>query len=422
MFAPTGGRRNPEPRGPAVPYCVVMRPSSVHRFLFSAPGAYGHVYPLLPLAFALRAAGHEIHFATSRDFVDRLRRAGFETSRVGITLAEAEAQIAARPDVRDAPREEKWRLGAFMFGNAFATKTAADLVELMPRLDVDLVVYDEYDLGAPLAARVHGVPSVAHALGRPPSDIFRTALAHELSAVWQHMSDEPFVDPFTADAYIDITPPALRGETTIEPARRIFQRSVATTDDDGTLPAWVTERRGRPLAYVTLGTVSFGAVDALQQVIAGLAELDVDVLVTVGPAGDVDALGPLPRSVRAVPFVPQDALLPYVDFAVHHCGSGTMLGMLAHGIPQVAIPQGADQFWNADALVASGAGLLLLPEEIAPATVTGAVRTLMADPRYALAARRIAHEIASMPPPEHNVRELVAVAARADVHLRTRSA
>jgi UDP:flavonoid glycosyltransferase YjiC (YdhE family) len=390
--------------------------------LVGAPRAYGHVYPLLPLAFALRAAGHEIHFATSREFVDRLQRIGFGTSRVGITLADAEQQIAARPDVRDAPREEKWRVGAFMFGKAFATKTAADLVELIPELGPDLVVYDEYDLGAPLAARVHDIRSIAHALGRPPSDVFRAGLAHELSSVWHDMSDEPFVDPFTTDAYIDITPDALREATTIEPARRIFQRSVSVTDEAGTVPAWVTEPRDRLLVYVTLGTVSFGAVEALQGVIAGLGQLDVDVLVTTGPAGDVAGLGPLPPSVRAVPFVPQDALLPHVDLAVHHCGSGTMLGMLAHGIPQLAIPQGADQFWNADALVTAGAGVRLLPEEITARDVAGAVRTLMTDDRYARAARQIAREIASMPPPEHNVADIVAIAAGEERRLRVRSA
>jgi UDP:flavonoid glycosyltransferase YjiC (YdhE family) len=399
-----------------------MHQASPQRFLFCAPGAYGHVYPLLPLAFALRDAGHEIRFATSREFVDRLQRAGFETSRVGITLLEAEQQIAARPDVRDAPREEKWRLGAFMFGKAFATKTAADLVEALPALAPDVVVYDEFDLGAALAARVHGIPAVAHALGRSPSDIFRAGLASELSTVWRDMSDRPFVDPFTTDGYVDITPPALRERTTIEPGRRIFQRSVSATDDDGTLPAWVTAPRGRPLVYVTLGTVSHGAVDSLQRVIAGLAQLDVDVLITAGPYGEVDALGQLPPSVRAVKFVPQDLLLPHVDLAVHHCGSGTMLGMLGHGIPQLVIPQGADQFMNADALVAAGAGLRLFPEEIAAGTVADAVRALMTDPRHAHAARGIAREMASMPPPERTATELVALASGANARWRARSA
>src|SRR5256885_9690132 len=35
------------------------------RLLFTSLAAYGHVYPLLPLAVAAREAGHEVLFATA---------------------------------------------------------------------------------------------------------------------------------------------------------------------------------------------------------------------------------------------------------------------------------------------------------------------------------------------------------------------
>ena len=38
-------------------------PSSYLRFLFCVAGGYGHLHPLMPLAGALRQAGHEIAFA-----------------------------------------------------------------------------------------------------------------------------------------------------------------------------------------------------------------------------------------------------------------------------------------------------------------------------------------------------------------------
>ena len=137
------------------------------------------------------------------------------------------------------------------------------------------------------------------------------------------------------------------------------------------------------LVYVTLGTIVFEAVHSLRAVIDGLARLDVDVLVTVGPNGDVAKLGRLPRNVRAERFVPQDVLMAHVDVAVHHCGSGTMLGSLAHGVPQLAIPHGADQYMNAEALQRSGAGSRLMPDEITPDAVAAHVRGLLGDPTYA---------------------------------------
>jgi UDP:flavonoid glycosyltransferase YjiC (YdhE family) len=147
-------------------------------------------------------------------------------------------------------------------------------------------------------------------------------------------------------------------------------------------------------------------VDALRAAATGLGTLDVDVLVTVGPDGDPDALGPLPDSVRVERFVAQAALLGQLDLVVHHCGSGTMLGALAHGLPQLALPHGADQFANAEALVANGAGRRLLPEEITPEAVAEAASALLAEPAPRAAARRLAAEIAAMPSPAAVVAEL----------------
>jgi hypothetical protein len=100
-----------------------------------------------------------------------------------------------------------------------------------------------------------------------------------------------------------------------------------------------------------------------------VGKLDVDALVTVGPDGDPSAVGPLPDSVRVERFVSQGVLLPYVDAVSHHGGSGTMLGALSHGLPQLVLPRGADQFFNAQALVDSGTGCCLTPEENTPETV-----------------------------------------------------
>ena len=288
----------------------------------------------------------------------RLCRLGFATHQAGLTIKQGEAVTTQRPELVGLPPDEIWRFGAVMFGRVLPEATVADLVPLIVAIEPDLVVYEEFDLGGALAARATGIPAVSHALGRQPADIVRDPVIAELARVWSRVSTAPFVDPFMTDPHIDISPPALRdaAAATAEPVRRIFQRPVAQTDTDTTLPEWIRTRPARALVYVTLGTIVFEAVHSLRAVIDGLARLDVDVLVTVGPNGDVANLGRLPRNVRAERFVPQDVLMAHVDVAVHHCGSGTMLGSLAHGVPQLAIPHGADQYMNAEALQRSGAG------------------------------------------------------------------
>ena len=100
--------------------------------------------------------------------------------------------------------------------------------------------------------------------------------------------------------------------------------------------------------------MSVGAVEVLSRAISEIAPLDVDVLVAVGPEGEPAALGELPDNVHIERFVAQSAVLPMVDLIVQHGGTGTVLGALEAGLPQLVLPQEADQFFNAEILTAAG--------------------------------------------------------------------
>ena len=383
------------------------------RIIFSCRPAHGHVFPLLPLAMACREAGHDVLFATGESFAGRLSELGFPVERVGISIVEAEERtMRARPELRGLPREERWRLGVAVFADVLPRATIDDLRPLLRQNAPDLVVYDEIDLGGPLAAALAGIPAAAHALGRQPAEALRTVALGPLAEVWRaHAPDVPFEDPFAANAYLDICPASLRDPSASEPAERVPLRAMTLVGPGDAPPPWVAAARSRPLVYLTLGTYVHGHVESLRAAVTGLGALEVDVLVTVGPEGDPDALGPLPASIRAERFVPQGVLLPHVDVVAHHGGSGTMLGALAHGLPQLALPHGADQFQNAEALVERGAGRRLLPEEITPDAVAQAVRALLAEPRYRDAAAGVAAEIAAMPAPSEVVPALERLAA-----------
>ncbi|MDQ3675606.1 MAG: glycosyltransferase, partial [Actinomycetota bacterium] len=62
---------------------------------------------------------------------------------------------------------------------------------------------------------------------------------------------------------------------------------------------------------------------------------------TVGPNGDPAAFGPQPPRVVLERYIPQTLLLPVCDVVASHAGSGTVLAALAHGIPQLCLPQAA---------------------------------------------------------------------------------
>ncbi len=187
-------------------------------------------------------------------------------------------------------------------------------------------------------------------------------------------------------------------------------RSVAYNEAGAEVPAWLTATPTRPRVYLTLGTVSFGAVEVLGRAIAEIAALAVDVLVTVGPEGDPASLGEVPDNVHVERFVAQSAVLPLIDLIVHHGGTGTVLSALEVGLPQLLLPQGADQFINAEILTAAGAARALPNDAQLPAAIGEAVQELLGDSPERQVATRLRDEIAAMPSPAEVVPALVKLA------------
>jgi MGT family glycosyltransferase len=159
--------------------------------------------------------------------------------------------------------------------------------------------------------------------------------------------------------------------------------------------------------YLTLGTVAFGAVEVLRRAVTEISALDVDVLVAVGPEADPAALGAVADNVHVERFVAQAQVLDLVDLVVHHGGYGTVLGALAAGLPQVILPQGADQFHNARSLAELGAARALTADQQVPDAIGAAVDALLQKdaPERAVIAG-LQDEIAAQPAPADVVPEL----------------
>ncbi|ANZ40979.1 hypothetical protein BBK82_38350 [Lentzea guizhouensis] len=204
------------------------------------------------------------------------------------------------------------------------------------------------------------------------------------------------------DTAVDLWPDAVRDPVVAALPTVLRQRPTAFDLD---VPMPVVDA-GKPLVYLTLGTVGFGNTEVLRAAVDGLAELPVNVLVAVGP-GDPALLGEVPDSVRVAGFVPQAQVLRRAALVVHHGGTGTVLGTLAAGLPQLVLPQGADQFVNADALTEAGAGAKLVGPEVTAEAITEQARHLLDDPATRQVAAKVAGEIAEMPDPAAVVRQLV---------------
>jgi UDP:flavonoid glycosyltransferase YjiC (YdhE family) len=83
-----------------------------------------------------------------------------------------------------------------------------------------------------------------------------------------------------------------------------------------------------------------------------------------------------------------------------------MYGALAHGVPQVVLPQGADNFANGWLLARCGAGVTIGPEDVTPEAVRDAVRLVLEEPSYRNTGHRLAAELAGFPEPAEVARAL----------------
>ena len=364
------------------------------RIVFASLGAYGHLYPMLPLALACQEAGHTVTIATGPPFLDQLPLPTVAGYPSALTLGWAEQETRRRhPDLHGP------EFAIAMFGEVAAGTALPTMIDILTELEPDLIVYEDSALGAGVAASVLGVPSLVFATGLLP--VFLTMLhpatINYQRAAWERHGLKPPTQRLLGAALIDPCPPSLLSP--YEDAPRLPIRSIAYSAADTLLPPWLTNAPTRPRVYLTLGTVSFGAIEVIRRAATEIGRLDVELLVAVGPAGDPTLLGDLPANIHLERFVAQSAVLPRVDLIVHHGGTGTVLAALEAGIPQVILPQGADQPYNAELLVAAGAARSQTNEAYEPGSITALVAPLLGPCPERDVAHRIRDEIATMPTP-----------------------
>ena len=367
------------------------------RLLFAALASHGHIYPLLPLAFAAREAGHEVVFATGEDYLDSLRSAGLKVASSGVPVLEAFGEAHDGP-LHGVSPEQRIKMAAKVFGDIMPRSVVHDLGPVFDEFKPDLVIHEVANAGAAMAAAVAGIPATAHSVSRGMEAVPDAAVAEAMRPFTAELGlPEPGEHALIlGNRCLDIYPGSMQSATFLAGVDRIPLRPVAWSPP-GELPEGIRDK-SRPLVYLTLGT-AFGHAGVLREAIDGLSRLPVDVLLATGPTVGADDLGAVPDNVRVLGWVPQAELLPHVDVVVHHGGSGTTLGASAAGKPQLILPQGADQFANAEAVLKAGTGTRLLPGELTADAVVEQVRTLLASEAVHAAVRRLFDEIAAMPSP-----------------------
>ena len=376
------------------------RHHGVVRILITACPGLGHVLPVLPVGLAAAARGHDVIVATGADLGPAVERAGLRHRTIG--APSLEAAFGTIDGIAELTgRRRLLRIVTEGFATIFARDFAAGVLALAAEWRPDVIVREDMEMGSWMAAERLGIPSVVvqATAWRPP---IRRLASEPQNRIRAEHGLPPDADLTGHDGalWFATRPPSLRSADPMPPTLRELRSAAddavgAAREPDADMPDWLAAQSGRPGVAVTLGTVNKHRLDVFRPILAGLAALDVDVVVALG--ADPATLGDVPNGVRVERYVPMSALLPRSALVVHHAGSGTMLAAAAARTPQLLVPLAADQPENAALCVEAGIALRLDPDALTSEAVAAAAQRLLEEPSFRDRARAVAIEIAAMP-------------------------
>lgn len=294
--------------------------------------AFGHVPPLSPLAWALKARGHRVVMVSGAS-------GGGAGGRVGLPVVDAipgksymdmimEAG-AAEPDLfapMDDLTEEELMDRMPLVLASWAPQVPAYL-ECLTELRPDAIVFDTQFLAGYVAAQKLSIPMLGYniAFSNFDQELYWSE-AVQRAVEPMGVSGAPFSQVLPAPE--DIVPTAQA-----DPIRL----NAYGFGGGGTPP--ISSRRGHVAAC--FGTSGEG-VDWRTGVdwSAELARHTNSELVVTSTKFDEQAPG------THFQWAPWDEIARGASVAVHHGGPGTALACMVHGVPQVSLGQGADCTYN----------------------------------------------------------------------------
>ncbi len=400
------------------------------KVLFTSLAHHTHYYPLVPLAWALRTAGHEVRIASQPELTGTITGTGLTAVPIAWSLGEdlgvlgeihdeASALVqgfdyAARGD-HPWSWEERLRLENLtvpaLLGALNNDVMVGELLGFARGWQPDLVIWETYTLAGAIVATVTGAAHARLVSGpdvgvRARQEFLRLAREQEPehfedpTAEWLGWTLERFGSPagFTEDLVtgqwtINTTPPSTQYDLRLP----TVQMRYVPYNGPSVVPDWLRTPSTRPRVCITLGASGSDVGTDLADILHAVAELDVEVVATADPAAP--ELTGLPDNVRVVDFVPLNDLLPTCAAVVHHGGIGTKATAELHGVPQLILAFGWDTEVIGAELERQGAGLMTAGDVLTPAALRENVLRLIKEPSFGAAAARLRAEMRAVPHP-----------------------
>ena len=405
------------------------------RIILFTWGSFGDLHPYIALAQGLKERGHRPAIATVAFYKDKIESMGLDFFPIRPDLPPMELVphlarrlMASRGGTKSVVRDTLMPSLRLMYEDAVAAAQGADLLLSHP------ITY-----AVPIVAEKYGIPWISTVLQpivfasvydppTPPGVPGHTGwLMHQLPP--------GAVAPIVRLAKIDTLRwakevPRLRHDLGMPPGKHpifegqfspfgtlvLFSSALAKpqpdwpanatqtgfcfydrfTDKDAALPPDLEAflQAGDPPIIFTLGTAAvMMAGDFFRQSAEAARILRRRAVLLIGkdPRNKPDR--PLPPGVAAFEYAPYSLLMPRGAVIVHQGGVGTTGQALRAGRPQLIVPFAHDQPDHADRIARLGVGRSVPRIRYQARRVAYELRKLLTDPKYALKAAEIGHQV-----------------------------
>ena len=365
------------------------------RILWFCIPAHGHTNPTLDVVRELVRRGHAIRYYSFEEFREKIEDTGacFVSCDAFLTPLDRESERRMRRVSTTEMSVRSFETTARMDG-----MLTGEIASFRP----DLIVSDSACFWGKLAAMKHGLPMVCSTTtfafncdsARYMKSSFRET-ADILLGLPRVMRAMQALRPlgYAVKSPLDIVQNTNDTDTIVytserfQPCAESFDKAHYRFVGPSVKAVAPAQKQGRPLVYVSLGTVINDRPDFYRHCIEAVRGENLELLISCGRAFDRASLGVLPENVTAKDYVNQMKVLARASLFLTHCGMNSASEGLYMGVPELLFPLTGEQQAVARRVLEMGAGRLLTPQEASdPEAIRRAVKEALADESLKAAA------------------------------------
>lgn len=396
------------------------------RIVLATIGSLGDLHPKIAIALELRKRGHDVVFATHREYQAKVEALEFEfhQMRPNNTALNDPEEMARMMDLKTGT---EYVIKHWVCANLRDTYT--DLVDTAK--DADFLIAGEGVVAArlvaeklsipwafavlqpasflsvhdpsvlpvlPFLAKLRGLGSIANRGIVQLSKILSTSWAEPIHQLRQELDLSPLSgNPFIDDKYSPYLVLALFSAVLAKlqpdwPAHTVLTGFAFYDGSEPATPEPTPELqqfldRGEPPIVFTLGSAAVMAPgNFYQESLQAAKLLNRRAVLLVGKNND---LNNLPENAIAVRYAPYSQIFPHACAIVHQGGIGTTAQALRTGRPTLVMPYSHDQPDNAARVERLGTSRTIPRKQYSAERVATELRKLLGDPSYAVRAAKV---------------------------------